>query len=147
MRRRLALVLALLLLLAPARPLGAQAPRWDVWRTSVDQFGPWELTGPRIGIQAVRVLGGVETYRLLRVVHVPPSVAAPLGAFASGVAPHLIGLARHAYPLDAGDLAADAWIGGASVYLARALERKRHRVRALLSFAAGWALAAGWASP
>jgi hypothetical protein len=145
MRRRI--TLALLLALLPLRALGAQGPRWDVWRTSVDQFGPWELTGPRIGIQAVRVLGGVETYRLLRVVHVPPRVAAPLGAFASGLAPHLIGLARHSYPLDRGDFAADAWIGGASVYLARALERKRHRVRALVGFAAGWAVAAGWASP
>jgi hypothetical protein len=118
-----------------------------VWRRSVDQVGPWEVTGPRIGFHALRAEGGVLAYRALRVAHVPPALAAPLGGALSGAGPHVVGVATHQYPFDAADWAADLVIGGGSAYVARAIERKRGRARALLLYGAAWALAAGWASP
>lgn len=136
----------LALLLLPAL-LGAQRPSWDVWRRTQDQFGPWELSGPRVGIQAVRAGVGAETYRALRATGLRPALAAPAGALLSGALPHVVGVARGRYPFDGADWAADLAIAGGSAYVARAFERKRRRVLVTTLYAAGWALAAGWASP
>jgi hypothetical protein len=146
------LVSALLLLLASCGGTLAYAqqqprPRWDVWRTSVDQFGVVEVRAPRVLIEAMRADLGARTYRSLRLASVPPNVAAPTAAVLSGVLPHAVGVATKRYPFDAADWLADAWIAGGSAYVARAYEQKRGRLRATALYVAGWALVSGWASP
>lgn len=114
------------------------AQDWNPVRSAVDQFGPWEVRGPRVGIQAARALGTAEAFRLLRSLRVPPNVAAPATALSLAVVPHIVGVARGAYPFHAADWLADAVIGGGAAYLARALDG-RHRRTALLRYLAAWA--------
>jgi hypothetical protein len=145
MRRALPLALLVLwLLMQPRTCFGQARPRWDVWRVTVDQIGPWEVTGPRIGFHALRAGASAEGYRVLRALRVPPWPAQQAAWLATGVLPHAVGLARHEYPLDAPDVAGDAVIAFAGAVTARRCDRGVRTARCLTT--AGLALVVGVAA-
>jgi hypothetical protein len=119
------------------------AGRWDVTRPARDGF-----TAPRIVHQGVRSAAGVGVYAGLRWAGMRPGPAGAWGFTLSGLAPHLVGYARGAYRFNGCDWAADAVIaGGSPVVAALCEQRGRWCRRAVPLYAAGWALAAGCASP
>jgi hypothetical protein len=116
-------------------------PDWNMKHKAYD--GVWL---PRWVLAVERpALAASVAYPASKVFHLSPTKAAVFGVLATSVVPHIIGVARCAYPFDPADWAADAW--SASFTLAVTPRGRWSTVAAVATWAAVFTYSRAYSRP